>query len=336
MKRIVIIFSSLSKDTGEYYNVWVECWLNLHPNEECSSSSLRLDGHDWNIYVFNGCNVKYHVYDSVGRVWHFEALQDEVIRIIAENQSHNPEIAVLLHGGETELNIMRNGLSSFKGITFTDYSRAKGNFYEYYIEPFGKKGNVMACFENLWKELQLMKKSPHQYADASNFNVIGAISSLDILLQGYLIIRSPKFILGNNFSDLMEEYAVLQEGSDQKKEALKKTSFHTYPEDQRLFRPKNIEANPAAGEPSNPQDLGWFWFDECLPDLGETPYESLIEKCAKLSEKSRLRELWNLLRGECLGKPDGISIEENCEGWTQDDFTIFFQTAHREYASIFE
>jgi hypothetical protein len=337
--RSIVIVSSMNLGTREFRIIWNVDSVNR--SKKSGEDIIEIDcGKNSKIFVLNG----------VAFFRTSEKKKKDLIQLFANGirnhciEAGNWNRILLFHGDEEDMYGLINILTGiqFQKSKIYHHSPDDSGFYKDYIIPFkDAKGTEGELFERLWRNV-ISENEQIDFPDVENENktiqsiIHNFLSSLDILLQGYLIIRNPKAILGGNFTELMENYGILNKGSDQKEEAIQKTAYFFFPDDQRLFRPSNIEGTPCRENPSGPQNLGWFWFDECLTDIGETSYTALTEKCEIISEKIKLKELWNLIRGECLGKPDGISIEENCKGWTQDDFTNLFECAHKEYISIFE
>lgn len=158
--------------------------------------------------------------------------------------------------------------------------------------------------------------------------------AVDILLQGYLAIRKPRSIFGDNYVNFMKQHKILQE-EEQHKTAMEKTDYCS-PDRQRLFRSFHERAVQVDGKAREPDHLGWYWFDECLPDVESASFDELVAQCDLLQGKNRLRDVWRLLRGECLGKPGEVTLcASSAKIWSQHALTSLFEQAHSEYLSLF-
>lgn len=188
-----------------------------------------------------------------------------------------------------------------------------------------------------WKNNQCHGAVPrfplHILTEMASFpSITLPLVSLDILLQGYLAIWKPQVVFTEGYELFLGKLGIFQE-PDMVNFARAKTQYLTY-KDQRLFRPSNTEAEVAEGEPTSSQHLGWFWFDECLSDVKKHSYEDL-RTCKQLPGESRLKFLWEFMRGECLGESDGNTLERACNEWIQDDFTSLFEDIYIEYRSSY-
>lgn len=164
-------------------------------------------------------------------------------------------------------------------------------------------------------------------------------AALDILIQGYLVIWRPESVLGKPIEVFNETHQVQLLSGDLLEIARAKTSFRTC-NDQRLFRPHRHRSSSKSTEtsygPASFGEIGWFWFDECLPDVEGTTnsWKHLVGLHSELREKKGLEKIWRVLRGVCLGENDGLNFAD-IAGWSQDDVTKLLKKAHDDYMSLF-
>ena len=135
-------------------------------------------------------------------------------------------------------------------------------------------------------------------------------------------------IFGDNYQVFLENHDILREKTF--KQAWEKTKYDSN-KTQRLFRLKNASMIKSAG---------WYWFDECLPDIKENSFSELVENYGQLKSCKNLEKVWNLLRKECVGEKEGITIKEAIKSFSQDSeqdkLTELFELSHEEYFGLFE
>lgn len=309
--RSIIVISSMNRVTDEFDSCWAKSWSGRSFEDE--RRIIKIDcGENRTIFVLNG--IEYFDISEKTQQNLISLLGEKIRTFCIEKGTWDRALLFHFHDVANDSSSLINELSKLQIKKSKEYHHKTDEFYDQFIAPFGERGcNDAQLFESLWNEVV-----------SGNVQTLGLLASLDILLQGYLLIRDPEAVLGSNLSMRLKGRRFLLEGS----------KFKSFPIEQRLFRPINIKGQLKNGVPSNQFDLGWYWFDECLSDVRETSYESLVEKCELLKGKDNLKMLWDLLRGVCLGKPDGRSIDEDCNKWGQNQFTKFFAEAHKEYSSL--
>ncbi len=105
----------------------------------------------------------------------------------------------------------------------------------------------------------------------------------------------------------------------------------------RLFRPLDIPIdieNAITDKPKSPSQSGWYWFDYCLRDASINTFEKLAKENSELKKCSNLKQLWLIIRGECLGKDDGLHLHVLCSQWEQIDFIQFLKKARKEWQQL--
>jgi len=175
--RVAIVFSSPSPGTREYKNVWDNC----PQRQKLSPGKLVIEGNDWKIYVFDGLE-KRHFNGS----WVYEKLSREAADII--NQHEGSFFAILLHGTDKELNLLRENLQPLGAseLLYKWYTSSKGTFFEEYMKPFVSDSPNNA-FENLWAKLE--KGTPDK---AQNEDLNGEIRFLKHLFLNISIFMNSK------------------------------------------------------------------------------------------------------------------------------------------------
>ncbi len=95
----------------------------------------------------------------------------------------------------------------------------------------------------------------------------------------------------------------------------------------------------ATDENDQSEESESFWFDECLPDVKQNSWHDLAARNPVLANKTGLQEIWDLIRGECLGQQDDGQArrlaDKKYASWKQEDFTDLIAKAHRDYCSLF-
>jgi hypothetical protein len=145
--------------------------------------------------------------------------------------------------------------------------------------------------------------------------------ALDILLQGYLAINNPeKFFAeelqktGKDAARFLKDNNILQ-GEQQQKEARARIASD------RLFRNKadnGVYGKEKSG--NQPQVDGYFWFDECLPDIAKSWNETGFG-----NGLGNVENIWTLIYNAKTGKPDTLP----------DNITEIIADAHKECAELF-
>jgi len=169
---------------------------------------------------------------------------------------------------------------------------------------------------------------------------LAPLAALDILLQGYLAIWEPEAVFGNKHQEFMREHQILAT-DDLRNAAEYKTQFLFDLNDpsQRLFRPGADSPFDAAedidDEPTGPSQRGWYWFDECLPDVAANSWGDLVSDCPELRDGA-LQRVWEILCGVCLGPERDDDLLTDLAAEDQSSLTELFAKAHQEYTALFE
>jgi len=164
-------------------------------------------------------------------------------------------------------------------------------------------------------------------------------AALDILVQGYLLIRQPDLL-----SPEVRPLLPFLNDERLRAEAERLTDVA------RLFRPA-----------SSSEADGAYWFDECRPDLlGRSPFDAetpaLLERLGadreagvvldpggtsipsgQVREQAALRLVWELARAGSGATEEGVSLPDAWQQTrSQEDLTRLLADAHRQYWKVVE
>ena len=161
--KIIMVFSSPSSATSEYRNLWCCC----PQKREIDTGQLVIDGNGWKVFVFDGLNKKYWDLE-----WNISMFECEVIAI--KKQYEDSSMAILLHGYETEINILKQRLTLSLNSKIMDvcYSSEKGTFYEEDLKPFSNNASDQN-FEILWKVIEEIQ------SEGTGYDLSGEIGFLE-------------------------------------------------------------------------------------------------------------------------------------------------------------
>jgi hypothetical protein len=180
-----------------------------------------------------------------------------------------------------------------------------------------------------WTAFSLIDVNPLTY-EAS----LAHLHPLHNLLLGYLMVWKPEVLLpDDDWHHVYQSHGILQRESNRR---AKKLTAH-----KRLFRPLSKPACLCSTEPAGPDDMGWFWFDVCLPSVRERNWSELelalgSSLTASGNSIANLKRLYCLLRRQCLGlKPADIERTTLPKLDTQSECTSFLAAAFRELQSLF-
>lgn len=142
--KIIMVFSSPSSATSEYRNLWCCC----PQKREIDTGQLVIEGNGWRVLVYDGLNKKYWDLE-----WNISMFECEVMAI--KKQYEDSSMAILLHGYETEINKLKQRLTSSLNSKIMDvcYSSEKGTFYEEDLKSFSNNASDQN-FEILWKVIE--------------------------------------------------------------------------------------------------------------------------------------------------------------------------------------
>lgn len=154
--------------------------------------------------------------------------------------------------------------------------------------------------------------------------------SLDILLQGYLAVKAPKFIFGGQeYSEkIVEEFITknkLFENINNELNEIVPVS--------RLFRPSECEIKKSSlsEKPQSKNDDGWFWFDVLLSEVKQKSSDDMISIAPELfTKETATRLVWQIMRKECLDMDDGKLLKEVPFGGDDKKVIELFHKAHLE------
>lgn len=173
------------------------------------------------------------------------------------------------------------------------------------------------------------------HSESSVQSVVPVLSAFDILSQGYLAIWAPELVFGPAPEAFLSNCGIEWGTGSERRLKGREATVYRSPSDQALFRPWGTGSLAMDEKQLEPEDLGKYWFDECLPDVATREFGDLLEMCPILANANSLRKLWELLRGECLGSADGRRLVD-CSYSSQADVTALILGAHREYRALFE
>jgi len=291
--------------------LFYEEWLTCHCQDLAESFT----------YVGQDTNSQYIVF-----VHHTDIGYKELLSCLEQNELPSNVYVIFYSGG---------------GLNCAGSGTKRTKFLQSAFPPVGEdlRNRLLRAINSV----SLSKEGEDYDSIEINAELPDWFSALDILLQGYLVIHRPTAVLGqtreefnkNNTSHILE--------GDALDNALERTRYQ-YWEQQRLFRPQSQEQPDFSlevhSEPRNNSQAGWYWFDECLPDVRERSWHQLRKDYLPLKYCHKLSQVWNLLRQECCGE-DLLESTENAEpartyvAWNQEQFTNLFMDAHREYVSLF-
>ncbi len=125
-----------------------------------------------------------------------------------------------------------------------------------------------------WRVLEFGKIGADTRREANEIRarLLQPFQALDILLQGYLVVRAWEH--DEEWQAISAESGILADDSLSSKDAFDVTEVA------RLFRP-----------PGSKEDRGWYWFDECGSDVAEyAPFEAAYQrKVARILHFARQR-----------------------------------------------
>ncbi len=194
--------------------------------------------------------------------------------------------------------------------------------------------------EIFWSVLSGTDKMPECTRNKNTKSLLDMFWALHNILQGYLAVWEPIAIFGENANSFMREHKILE--GELKKKAEEKTNFKIdlTDEKQRLFRPRNLypltldKTTEFYHKPA-PLEPGWYWFDDCLPDVKKKSWDELKKEIPELGGKKRLAEIWNILRTICLQMNENHPNATNSlYGYDQSSLTKLIADAHKECITI--
>lgn len=215
------------------------------------------------------------------------------------------------------------------------------------VNPLSSQANRLADLSGLaeaenWREFD---RYPLNRDEGDSESVLPLFTALDLLLQCYLEIRDPDYTARTPFD---ESESTNEGAANQAKEAHTRTAWSPV---QRLFRPDmSVSSLQEPGDLGELQEAeeGYYWFDSCLSDVERMSWKEVKVAFSPAASKSNLAAVWNVLRGECLGKEDGtkarfeLKIQSGSpDALSQDPeraqqvWTELFRQAHLEYLSFF-
>ena len=210
--KIIMVFSSPSSATSEYRNLWCCC----PQKREIDTGQLVIDGNGWKVFVFDGLNEKH-----CNVMWNVSVLEREVMAI--KKQYEDASMAILLHGYETEINMLKQRLmSSFNPkIMGVCYSSEKGTFYEEDLKAFANDASDQN-FEILWRVIEEIQSEDStsddlieivRFLDHKSFNIVKFMKKKIDTARNDISVLSEfnKFI--RHFEMLEEYYENIEAGT---------------------------------------------------------------------------------------------------------------------------
>lgn len=152
-------------------------------------------------------------------------------------------------------------------------------------------------------------------------------NALDVLLQGYLAVWRPQALFADVYQELQSTLALYRDVA-RMRAAQEKTAFRSS-EDQRLFSPDPVTMD------QTDNDANVYWFATILPDITSYTYSELAERFPPLHMCIHLKDIYEILRGECLGMKDGRRLFPDYKEWSQDNITDLVLRAHQEFVGLF-
>lgn len=189
--KIIMVFSSPSSATSEYRNLWCCC----PQKREIDTGQLVIDGNGWKVFVFDGLNEKH-----CNVMWNISMLEREVMAI--KKQYEDSSMAILLHGYETEINILKQRLTLSLNSKIMDvcYSSEKGTFYEEDLKPFSNNASDQN-FEILWKVIEEI-----QSEDSTSYDLIEKVRFLDHKSSNIVKWMRGKIAAARNDISVLSEF----------------------------------------------------------------------------------------------------------------------------------